>query len=390
MGSEGREGRVFQHRGDGGGDGRAMNSGIGGTNSASDKVSGVTMCSESMFYGSNWDPMVSLGQSGDFGNSNIVPQSQFANNPLMLENQTMCGSLAQFPSDSGLVDLVPRIPGFESGSFSEMVTSFGHNSDSPNHEKGVSQDHCPNSDSGMLGVSPYGKRKREVQQRASPKSGEEEQRKNPSGDTSREDDDMKQKFEKGIARGKQAGKQAKDDQSGAEPSKDDYIHVRAKRGQATNSHSLAERVRREKISERMRLLQELVPGCNKITGKAMMLDEIINYVQSLQQQVEFLSMKLATVNPELNMDIDRILSKDILHLRGGNTTPLGVTPGLSPSFPFPPYPQGAFNSTPGTGPPFHSLPQHIWNAELQGLLQMGFDPDPSGSMGPNGSSKMEL
>ena len=36
----------------------------------------------------------------------------------------------------------------------------------------------------------------------------------------------------------------------------------------------------------MRLLQELVPGCNKITGKAVMLDEIINYVQSLQQQVE--------------------------------------------------------------------------------------------------------
>lgn len=45
-------------------------------------------------------------------------------------------------------------------------------------------------------------------------------------------------------------------------------------------------VRREKISERMRFLQDLVPGCNKITGKAGMLDEIINYVQSLQRQVE--------------------------------------------------------------------------------------------------------
>nr|AKN09568.1 basic helix-loop-helix transcription factor [Salvia miltiorrhiza] len=388
MGSEGSGGRVFQHRGGGGG--RALNSGMGGTNSVSDKVSGVTMCSESMFYGSNWDPIMSLSQSGNFGNSNIVSQSEFAN-PLMLENQTMgSSSLPQFPSDSGLVDLVPRIPSFGSGSFSEMVTSFGHNSESPSLKKGVSQDHCLNSDNGMLGASPYGKRKREVQQGASPKSAEEEQHKDPSGDTSREDDDKKQKFEKGIARGKQAAKQAKDDQSGAEPSKDDYIHVRAKRGQATNSHSLAERVRRERISERMRLLQELVPGCNKITGKAMMLDEIINYVQSLQQQVEFLSMKLATVNPELNMDIDRILSKDILHLRGGNTTPLGVTPGLSSSLPFPPYPQGVFNSAPGSGAAFHSLPQHIWNTELQGLLQMGFDPDPSGGMGPNGSSKMEL
>lgn len=36
----------------------------------------------------------------------------------------------------------------------------------------------------------------------------------------------------------------------------------------------------------MKYLQDLVPGCNKITGKAGMLDEIINYVQSLQKQVE--------------------------------------------------------------------------------------------------------
>lgn len=45
-------------------------------------------------------------------------------------------------------------------------------------------------------------------------------------------------------------------------------------------------VRREKISEKMKFLQDLVPGCNNITGKASMLDEIINYVQSLQKQVE--------------------------------------------------------------------------------------------------------
>ncbi|WOL17946.1 hypothetical protein Cni_G26739 [Canna indica] len=86
-----------------------------------------------------------------------------------------------------------------------------------------------------------------------------------------------------------------------EPPKD-YIHVRARRGQATDNHSLSERLRREKISQRMKLLQDLVPGCNKITGKAVMLDEIINYVQSLQRQVEFLSMKLASVNPQLDFN----------------------------------------------------------------------------------------
>ncbi|KAI7731531.1 hypothetical protein M8C21_017660 [Ambrosia artemisiifolia] len=42
-----------------------------------------------------------------------------------------------------------------------------------------------------------------------------------------------------------------------------------------------------------------------------MLDEIINYVQSLQHQVEFLSMKLATVNPRQDLDMNSHISKDI-------------------------------------------------------------------------------
>ncbi|KAG2321875.1 hypothetical protein Bca52824_015088 [Brassica carinata] len=63
----------------------------------------------------------------------------------------------------------------------------------------------------------------------------------------------------------------------------EVVHVRAKRGQATDSHSLAERVRRGKINERLKCLQDIVPGA---MGMATMLDEIINYVQSLQNQVE--------------------------------------------------------------------------------------------------------
>lgn len=59
-------------------------------------------------------------------------------------------------------------------------------------------------------------------------------------------------------------------------------------------------VRREKISERMKYLQDLVPGCNKITGKAGMLDEIINYVQSLQRQVEVCFINLLQINLELS------------------------------------------------------------------------------------------
>ncbi|GAV59076.1 HLH domain-containing protein/PPR domain-containing protein/PPR_2 domain-containing protein/DYW_deaminase domain-containing protein, partial [Cephalotus follicularis] len=110
--------------------------------------------------------------------------------------------------------------------------------------------------------------------------------------------------------------------------KEDYIHVRARRGQATNSHSLAERVRREKISERMKFLQDLVPGCSKVTGKAVMLDEIINYVQSLQRQVEFLSMKLATVNPRLDFNMEGLLAKDILQSRSGPSSTVGISPDM--------------------------------------------------------------
>lgn len=65
--------------------------------------------------------------------------------------------------------------------------------------------------------------------------------------------------------------------------------VRARRGQATDPHSIAERLRRERIAERMRALQELVPNANK-TDKASMLDEIIDYVKFLQLQVKVLSM----------------------------------------------------------------------------------------------------
>ncbi|KAH7661387.1 Myc-type basic helix-loop-helix (bHLH) domain-containing protein [Dioscorea alata] len=65
--------------------------------------------------------------------------------------------------------------------------------------------------------------------------------------------------------------------------------VRARRGQATDPHSIAERLRRERIAERMRALQELLPNSNK-TDRAAMLDEILDYVKFLRLQVKVLSM----------------------------------------------------------------------------------------------------
>ncbi|PRQ44503.1 putative transcription factor bHLH family [Rosa chinensis] len=84
----------------------------------------------------------------------------------------------------------------------------------------------------------------------------------------------------------------------SEPPKQDYIHVRG---------------RREKISQRMKILQDLVPGYNKVIGKALVLDEIINYIQSLQRQVEFLSLNIEAVNSRVNMNpaIEAFPSKDV-------------------------------------------------------------------------------
>ncbi|XP_071739309.1 transcription factor BEE 2-like [Rutidosis leptorrhynchoides] len=92
------------------------------------------------------------------------------------------------------------------------------------------------------------------------------------------------------------GKKRKKNSEAKDERPREVVHVRAKRGEATDSHSLAERMRREKINEKLRSLQALVPGCYKTMGMSVMLDVIINYVRSLQNQIEFLSMKLSAAS----------------------------------------------------------------------------------------------
>ncbi|KAK7858777.1 transcription factor bHLH130 isoform X1 [Quercus suber] len=69
--------------------------------------------------------------------------------------------------------------------------------------------------------------------------------------------------------------------------------IRAKRGCATHPRSIAERVRRTRISERMRKLQDLVPNMDKQTNTADMLDLAVEYIKDLQQEVETLTDKHA-------------------------------------------------------------------------------------------------
>lgn len=219
-----------------------------------------------------------------------------------------------------------------------------------------------------------------------------------SGEGGKTEKEKQQKGEHDLTpnSNKSNGKNGKQS-SQASDAKEDYIHVRARRGQATNSHSLAERVRREKISERMKFLQDLVPGCSKVTGKAVMLDEIINYVQSLQRQVEFLSMKLATVNPRLDFDIERLIAKDMFSARAGPSAGLGFSPDMPMAYP--PLHQAPHSmmhpGLPGIGnssdalrrtitsqlnnlgggykEPPQQLPHNAWEDELHNVVQMGFN-----------------
>ncbi|KAM3407036.1 hypothetical protein ACQJBY_000842 [Aegilops geniculata] len=61
-----------------------------------------------------------------------------------------------------------------------------------------------------------------------------------------------------------------------------------KRGRTAEVHNMSERRRRDRINEKMRALQELIPNCNKI-DKASMLEEAIEYLKTLQLQVQMMS-----------------------------------------------------------------------------------------------------
>ncbi|XP_065616051.1 transcription factor UNE10-like [Quercus suber] len=64
--------------------------------------------------------------------------------------------------------------------------------------------------------------------------------------------------------------------------------VSTKRSRAAAIHNQSERKRRDKINQRMKALQKLVPNSSK-TDKASMLDEVIEYLKQLQAQVQMMS-----------------------------------------------------------------------------------------------------
>lgn len=112
----------------------------------------------------------------------------------------------------------------------------------------------------------------------------------------------------------------------------DRTKAGSKRSRAAEVHNLSERRRRDRINEKMRALQELIPNCNKV-DKASMLDEAIEYLKTLQVQVQMMYMGTGFYMPPM------MVPPGMHHLhaaaRMGPYSPMGMTcmmgmPDLNP------------------------------------------------------------
>ncbi|KAL1218513.1 Transcription factor bHLH49 [Cardamine amara subsp. amara] len=333
----------------------------------------------SLFSGGNFSdmvnqPLVNPESIGLFLQGGGTMQGQCPSNELNVGEPHNDASIGlKDPNVRSSEQAKPNVPG--SGNVSEDTQSSGGNGQKGGETSSKGFDTKKRKRNGQIS---------EVHQ--SHRSQQSEEEGDNNGDKKRNDEQSPNSPGNKTNSGKQQGKQTSDSP------KDGYIHVRARRGQATNSHSLAERVRREKISERMKFLQDLVPGCNKVTGKAVMLDEIINYVQSLQRQVEFLSMKLATVNPQMDFNLEGLLAKDGLQLRAGSSSSTPFPQNMS--MVYPPLPHGFMQQTlSNIGRTISSAPlspmnggfkrqeTNGWESDLQNVIHVNYGagdipPDP--------------
>ncbi|ONI08773.1 hypothetical protein PRUPE_5G200100 [Prunus persica] len=114
--------------------------------------------------------------------------------------------------------------------------------------------------------------------------------------------------------------------------------TRPKRAAAV--HNQSERKRRDRINQKMKALQRLVPNASK-TDKASMLDEVIKYLEQLQAQVQMMSS--VRNMPHMNMNMNMMMplgmqqqQQQQLHQMsflahmgmGGNVGPLGLGMGM--------------------------------------------------------------
>ncbi|KAJ4727195.1 Transcription factor like [Melia azedarach] len=96
--------------------------------------------------------------------------------------------------------------------------------------------------------------------------------------------------------------------------------ISTKRSRAAAIHNQSERKRRDKINQRMKTLQKLVPNSSK-TDKASMLDEVIEYLKQLQAQVQMMSRMNMPPHMMLPMTMQQQLQMSIM-------APMGMGMGM--------------------------------------------------------------
>ncbi|CAI0464628.1 unnamed protein product [Linum tenue] len=192
-------------------------------------------------------------------NYNIIPMSMSNNNgtfpfeapalvPSMLKRKLDDGLESQVPTDSPSDKKRPRVITKDSKSKRNNQRSCGG---SPNHEEEITSNNNNNVayNCGRGGQS-------------SSSCNSEEEVMNGSQEYSNNNGDSKL-----VAKEKSS---------------------RASRGSATDPQSLYARKRRERINERLRILQTLVPNGTKVDISTM-LEEAVHYVKFLQLQIKLLS-----------------------------------------------------------------------------------------------------
>ncbi|XP_059626132.1 transcription factor PIF1-like isoform X2 [Cornus florida] len=228
---------------------------------------------------------------------------------------------------------------------------------------------------------------------------------------------------------KRKGREADDSECHSEDaeidSPDAKKHVRgstsAKRTRAAEVHNLSERRRRDRINEKMRALQELIPRCNK-SDKASMLDEAIDYLKSLQMQVQMMTMGCSMVpmmfpgiqqymppiGMGMGMGMDMGMNRPMIPfppVLAGSALPTSAAAAhLGPRYPMPAFHMPAalpdpsrMQATSQSDPLLHSLGTQPNQSRMPslveqyqqypGLYQMQIRPHQSQAMGVPSSSK---
>ncbi|KAL5544563.1 hypothetical protein UlMin_008347 [Ulmus minor] len=99
-----------------------------------------------------------------------------------------------------------------------------------------------------------------------------------------------------------------------------------RRSRSAAIHNQSERKRRDKINEKMKALQKLVPNASK-TDKASMLDEVIDYLKQLQAQVQMMS-SVRNISPQMMFSLGMQQLQMSLLARMGIMGGVGLGMGL--------------------------------------------------------------